>query len=67
MITFQVFSEWREEEPEGEECSRCGDRIYLRQFNLYWGFKEERLTRSFLRACQSCHEEGSDEAWKTQD
>lgn len=62
--------EWREEEPDGRECSGCGHRIYLRQYRPFFSVRKYlRPTGLNLWLCQSCYEvlsnddDDEEEAW----
>lgn len=45
--------EWRKVDPDGSDCYRCGDRIWLVQFSavMIIGIREHKLP---ICLCQSC-------------
>ncbi len=58
-ITINITSEWRPTEPDGEPCSNCGDRCFLRQHTFFLRLQthlDHSLPIAGLQLCGACYD-----------
>ena len=51
-VTFRL--EWQETEPDGNTCFKCGDAIYLREWEAVARMKNWPLVRTKVFSCDAC-------------